>query len=106
MSHRIDLLHDHLRTALYVRVPLDEIAAAATEQSHGVGQVRQAVNQMDDVTRQTAALVDEASAASKSLKGQADALAGLVGECRVGQEAEQRETSTQPLPPLAVPLPA
>lgn len=85
---------------------VNEIAAAATEQSQGIGQVRQAVNQMDDVTQQNAALVEEASAASKSLKGQADALARLVGEFRVSHDAEQRETLAEPLPPLAVLLPA
>ncbi|WP_369926612.1 methyl-accepting chemotaxis protein [Xanthomonas sp. NCPPB 2632] len=85
---------------------VNEIAAAATEQSQGIGQVRQAVNQMDDVTQQNAALVEEASAASKSLKGQADALARLVGEFRVSQDNEQRETPAESLPPLAVLLPA
>ncbi|MBW1213046.1 MCP four helix bundle domain-containing protein [Pantoea allii] len=57
---------------------VNEIAAAATEQSQGISQVHQAVNQMDDVTQQNAALVEEASAASLSLQEQADTLAALV----------------------------
>ncbi|MCU7367879.1 methyl-accepting chemotaxis protein [Pantoea stewartii] len=57
---------------------VNEIAAAATEQSQGIAQVHQAVNQMDDVTQQNAALVEEASAASLSLQEQADGLAALV----------------------------
>ena len=62
---------------------VNEIAAAALEQSQGISQVHQAVNQMDDVTQQNAALVEEASAASRSLQEQANSLAQLVGEFRV-----------------------
>lgn len=57
---------------------VDEISVAATEQSQGIGQVHQAVDQMDDVTQQNAALVEEASAASRSLMEQAAALNHLV----------------------------
>ncbi|WP_459177068.1 methyl-accepting chemotaxis protein [Ewingella americana] len=74
---------------------VNEIAAAATEQSQGIAQVHQAVNQMDDVTQQNAALVEEASAASRSLQEQADALARLVGEFKVEQETEHRPMPVQ-----------
>lgn len=57
---------------------VNEIAAAAHEQELGIGQVHQAVNQMDDVTQQNAALVEEASAASRSLMEQATSLNELV----------------------------
>lgn len=57
---------------------VDEISVAASEQSQGIGQVHIAVNQMDDVTQQNAALVEEASAASSSLMEQAAALNQLV----------------------------
>ncbi|MEZ7209200.1 HAMP domain-containing protein [Pantoea ananatis] len=57
---------------------VDEIAVASQEQSLGIGQVHQAVNQMDDVTQQNAALVEEASSASRSLMDQASALNQLV----------------------------
>jgi uncharacterized phage infection (PIP) family protein YhgE len=55
-----------------------EIAAASNEQSSGIEQVNQAITQMDDVTQQNAALVEEAAAASESLKDQADALMQAV----------------------------
>jgi len=71
---------------------VNEIAAAATEQSQGIAQVHQAVNQMDDVTQQNAALVEEASAASRSLQEQADALARLVGEFRISQDPHPRQS--------------
>ncbi|WP_337013716.1 methyl-accepting chemotaxis protein [Pantoea sp. AS142] len=63
---------------------VNEIAAAAHEQMLGIGQVHQAVNQMDDVTQQNAALVEEASAASNSLMEQATVLNQLVAAFVVG----------------------
>ncbi|GAA0579372.1 nitrate- and nitrite sensing domain-containing protein [Halomonas salifodinae] len=53
---------------------INEIAAASQEQSEGIGQVNQAVTQMDQVTQQNAALVQEASAAAASLEEQAKRL--------------------------------
>ena len=50
---------------------MGEIASASREQSHGIGQVNQAVTQMDEVTQQNAALVEESAAASSSLQDQA-----------------------------------
>ncbi|MEE9493874.1 MAG: methyl-accepting chemotaxis protein [Gammaproteobacteria bacterium] len=48
-----------------------EIAAAGQEQALGIEQVNKAVTQLDDMTQQNAALVEEAAAASESMKGQA-----------------------------------
>ncbi|MBG6222521.1 aerotaxis receptor [Janthinobacterium sp. CAN_S1] len=50
---------------------MDEIASASREQSHGIGQVNMAVTQMDEVTQQNAALVEQSAAASASLQDQA-----------------------------------
>ena len=61
-----------------------EIAAAGAEQSGGIGQVNQAIVQMDGVTQQNAALVEEAAAAAESLQMQAGTLVALVGEFRIG----------------------
>ncbi|EPY2904911.1 methyl-accepting chemotaxis protein [Cronobacter sp. 153480017-3] len=58
---------------------VDEISVAAQEQAQGINQVHLAVNQMDDVTQQNAALVEQASAASQSLMEQAASLNQLVG---------------------------
>ena len=71
---------------------VEEIAAAAVEQSQGIVQVQQAVNQMDDVTQQNAALVEEASAASQSLQEQAGNLNQLVGKFHVAAAGEMRLT--------------
>ena len=53
---------------------MGEIAAASIEQSRGIEQVNQAITQMDEVTQQNAALVEEATAASKSLEEQGQQL--------------------------------
>ena len=63
---------------------MGEIAAASEEQSTGIEQVNRAVNQMDEVTQQNAALVEEAAAASESLREQAGMLAQAVSVFRLG----------------------
>jgi methyl-accepting chemotaxis protein len=60
-----------------------EIASAAAEQSSGIDQVNIAVTQMDEVTQQNAALVEEASAAAQSLEEQAAQLKGLVASFKI-----------------------
>ncbi|WP_137175342.1 methyl-accepting chemotaxis protein [Massilia sp. HP4] len=58
------------------------IAMASQEQSAGIEQVNQAIAQMDQVTQQNAALVEEAAAASTSMREQAQLLAQLVSTFR------------------------
>ena len=58
---------------------MGEIASAATEQSTGIDQVNLAVAQMDEVTQQNAALVEQAAAAAGSLEEQARRLSQAVG---------------------------
>jgi methyl-accepting chemotaxis protein-1 (serine sensor receptor) len=59
------------------------IMTASEEQSTGIQQINEAIVQMDQVTQQNAALVEEAAAAADSLQDQAQALAALVGTFRV-----------------------
>ena len=61
-----------------------EISAASNEQSLGVSQVGEAVTQMDQVTQQNAALVEEMAAAAISLKSQAQELVETVAVFNVG----------------------
>ena len=67
---------------------MQEITAASAEQSAGIEQVNQAVLQMDQVTQQNAALVEEAAAAAESLQDQAQTLTELVGVFRLHAQAE------------------
>jgi len=62
---------------------MNEIAAAAAEQSSGIDQVNVAVTQMDEVTQQNAALVEQAAAAAGSLEEQAQRLAAAVAVFRI-----------------------
>jgi len=57
---------------------ISELSAASAEQSTGISQVGEAVTQLDQVTQQNAALVEESAAAADSLKQQAVTLADLV----------------------------
>lgn len=57
-----------------------EIASASAEQSSGLDEIGKAVSQMDEMTQQNAALVEEAAAASESLLGQADQLTMNVNQ--------------------------
>ena len=59
------------------------ISGAIAEQEAGISQINQAVTEMDDVTQQNAALVEEAAAASQSMQSQAAQLAELVGVFKV-----------------------
>ena len=67
-----------------------EIAQSSEEQATGLAQVNTAVNQMDQVTQQNAAMVEEATAASSSLKSEALELANLVGRFDIGDGAGYR----------------
>jgi methyl-accepting chemotaxis protein len=65
---------------------MGEIAAASTEQSRGIEQVNQAITQMDEVTQQNAALVEEASASARSLEEQAGGLVSAVAQYSISGE--------------------
>ncbi|GAB5099999.1 methyl-accepting chemotaxis protein [Caballeronia sp. HLA56] len=64
---------------------MGEIAAASEEQSSGIDQVSLAVTQMDEVTQQNAALVEEAAAAAQSLEDQAGRLRQAVAVFQVNE---------------------
>ena len=57
---------------------MSEISSASREQTMGIEQVNSAIGQMDDVTQQNAALVEEAAAAAETLEDQAQSLANTV----------------------------
>jgi methyl-accepting chemotaxis protein-1 (serine sensor receptor) len=65
---------------------MGEIAAASEEQSSGIEQVARAVTQMDEVTQQNAALVEEAAAAAQSLEDQAAKLRQAVAVFHLDDE--------------------
>jgi methyl-accepting chemotaxis protein len=62
---------------------IKDIAAAGQEQSGGIGQVHQAIAQIDTVTQRNAALVDQVAAAARTLKGESDRLSGAMSSFQV-----------------------
>ena len=80
---------------------IGEITAAAGEQSDGIGQVNVAVTQLDQMTQQNAALVEQSAAAAESLKEQAARLAQAVQVFRVDPGARVAASSTAPAPRAA-----
>jgi methyl-accepting chemotaxis protein len=63
---------------------MDSIATSAREQSVGLGEVNTAVNQMDQVTQQNAAMVEETSAAGATLADESGKLRHLIGQFNLG----------------------
>lgn len=62
---------------------MSQITAASVEQSSGIGQVNQAITQMDDMTQKNAALVEQAAAAAAFLEEQARSLAATVSGFKI-----------------------
>ena len=83
-----------------------EISAASNEQSHGIDQVNNAVNSMDETTQQNAALVEEAAAAAESLVEQANALADAVSVFKLDHQFARRQPTVAPKRVVNMPKPA
>jgi methyl-accepting chemotaxis protein len=73
-----------------------EIAAASSEQSSGIEQVNRAVTQMDEMTQQNAALVEQAAAASQPMGEQARGLRDLVTFFKAHAESESAPNNGSP----------
>ena len=80
---------------------MDAIATSAREQSVGLSEVNTAVNQMDQVTQQNAAMVEEANAAGATLANEAGRLRGLIGQFQLGGTAAYQPASQQTTKPVA-----
>ncbi len=79
-----------------------EISAAASEQSNGIGQVNASVAQLDQMTQQNAALVEESAAAAQSLREQAGKLVNVVASFRIdGMGVVSATASTRAAAPAA-----
>ncbi len=73
-----------------------EISAASQEQSSGIEQVNQTVTQMDETTQQNAALVEEATAAARSMEEQAIHLANEVAVFKLDEKFDVAHASPAP----------
>ncbi|WP_312807408.1 methyl-accepting chemotaxis protein [Agrobacterium cavarae] len=85
---------------------MDSIATSAREQSVGLAEVNTAVNQMDQVTQQNAAMVEESNAASATLAGEAERLQKLISQFQLGSTLRQTASAMAASPthqPVASP---
>ena len=100
-------MNDIVQSVRRVTDVIGEITAAATEQSAGIAEVNQSVSNLDQMTQQNAALVEQSAAAAMSLREQADQLAQAVSVFNVGQMGSVAAPSRpRPAPPKAAPRPA
>ena len=72
-----------------------KIASGAKEQSLGLDEVKIAVNQMDQVTQQNAAMAEQSSAASKTLSEETSELGELIGQFRIGEAGRPDNAASQ-----------
>jgi methyl-accepting chemotaxis protein len=77
---------------------MGEITSASQEQSVGIDEINRAIGQMDQVTQQNAALVEEAAAASGSLQDQASSLARVVATFKLNSQGSPVASSDRRLP--------
>lgn len=83
VGHAGTTMHEIVSRVRGVSDLIGAITAATEEQSQGIDQVGQAVNQLDNTTQQNAALVEQSAAAAESLKRQANRLAEAVSFFRL-----------------------
>jgi hypothetical protein len=79
-----------------------EIAAASQEQTAGIEQINQAIVQMDQVTQQNAALVEEAAAAAESMQAQAHGLTKAVAIFKLGADPSHTGDAVGHASPLSL----
>jgi methyl-accepting chemotaxis protein len=83
-----------------------EIAAASAEQSSGIEEINIAVSQMDEMTQQNAALVEQAAAAAEAMQDQATTLNQSVAVFRFDQTSKPQLSNASPRNPVAPARPA
>ncbi|RTL68197.1 MAG: methyl-accepting chemotaxis protein [Hyphomicrobiales bacterium] len=92
-----------------INAVVTNIATGAQEQANGLGEINLAINQMDQVTQQNAAMVEETTAAGHSLAEEARKLAELIAEFRIGGAAAARPQASRAAPaarPVSRPAPS
>jgi methyl-accepting chemotaxis protein len=82
-------MEEIVRSIRNVSEIMEQITTASGEQEAGIEQINQAIIEMDGVTQQNAALVEEAAAAAESLQGQAQHLAEVVSVFQVNSAAQR-----------------
>ncbi|MEB0137801.1 MULTISPECIES: methyl-accepting chemotaxis protein [unclassified Undibacterium] len=91
-------MHEIVSSVKHVADIMSEITAAGQEQSAGIEEVNRAITQMDEMTQQNAALVEQAAAAAESMEEQAGNLARAVAAFKLGSDPRQQLRRASPPP--------
>ncbi len=83
---------------------VEEISTASAEQSNGIEQVSQSIAQMDQITQKNAVMVEEVSAAAKSMEDQSQIFYESVKVFKLENKLSLSRANVAPFPPTAAPL--
>jgi methyl-accepting chemotaxis protein len=103
VSQAGETMHEVVQSVRRVTAIMGEITVAGQEQSAGIEQVNRAIAEMDAVTQQNAALVEEATAASQSMRTQAGGLDALVSIFTIEGAGSARPVLPRAAPRRAAP---
>jgi len=101
VSHAGSTMNEIVASVKRVSDIIGEITATSSEQREGIGQINSAVSELDQMTQQNAALVEQSAAAAESLGEQARKLAGVVGMFRLAPEMPVDPAANQPFSMVA-----
>jgi len=85
-----DTLQSIVGAVAEVAALVHDIAASAREESSGLSEVNRAINHMDQVTQQNAAMVEQTTSAAQQLRSQSDRMGDLIGQFAVGPATSER----------------
>lgn len=89
-------LENIVKSIKHVADIVSEIAAASQEQASGVGEINAAITQMDEMTQQNAALVEESSASARSLEEQSEMMMRLMAFFDIGDKSQTLKEDVKP----------
>ena len=98
-----DTMADILASVERVTSIMGQIASASSEQENGIGEINSAIAQMDNVTQQNAALVEEAAATAESVHTEATSMLQLVGFFKVDDAVAEQTVVAADAAPRAAP---
>ncbi|ULR30965.1 methyl-accepting chemotaxis protein [Dickeya fangzhongdai] len=96
VEHAGETMTDIVTQAQHVADLISEIGVTTQEQESGISQINQAITQMDSVTQQNAALVEESTSAAESLSEQAAKLVELMGVFTIHNTFSSQTPQRQP----------
>lgn len=94
-------LQEIVKSVNEIATLVSDIASTAKEQATGISEINAAVSQLDQVTQQNAAMVEESTAASHSMKEEANALNNMVSHFKIGPDTVARRGSSPIVSPVS-----